>query len=123
MMKKMFVAIFVILFSGSALADATQIARGTIYRMGSTYSNGTPDAGGDQFVIYVLGTGVPACINTSTTGWNPILFPVSAGANADSLRRAYTAALTAMTLHQQVIIWNYASSNCAHASYISVDAQ
>ena len=65
------------------------------------------------FAIITSG-GSGACVNAE------VYFPQSAAPDADTFKRAYTAALTAMTTGMRVTIYNYADSTCLTASYVQI---
>ncbi len=69
------------------------------------------------FAIKVTG----GSLNLCSTTW--ISFPVSAAADADTHKRAYAAALTALTTGMPVRIHNYASDSCGAAQYIELIAE
>ena len=68
------------------------------------------------FVVQVAG-GTGPCANGATI-W--ITFPVSAAPDADTHRRAYSAAMTALVTGMHVSIYNYTNDNCDGASYIDL---
>lgn len=94
-----------------ANAQAGYIATGaTITHVSSTNGNTA------SFQVQVAG-GTGPC--TSATGtW--VIFTLSAAPDADTFKRAYAAALLALTTGMSVIIVNYSSDNCAGASYLDV---
>lgn len=71
----------------------------------------------DVFSIEVSG----GSLNLCGSGW--ITFPVSASPNsADIHKRAYAAALTALTTGMTVRVYNYHNNSCDSASYIELAA-
>lgn len=95
----------------SANAQAGYIATGaTIIRVSSTNGNTA------SFQVMVAG-GTGPCTSESGT-W--VVFPLSAAPDADTHKRAYAAALLALTTGMPVVLYNYANDDCVGASYVDV---
>jgi hypothetical protein len=67
-----------------------------------------------NFAIKVSG----GSLNVCGSGW--INFPLGAGADADTHKRAFALALTAMTAGLRVRVHNYHGNDCGNASYIEL---
>ena len=80
---------------------------GTITKVANTSDNGT------SFSILVTGGTSSLC-----SSW--ITFPLSAAADADTHKRAYAAALLALSTATPVRVHNYLGNNCNTASYLEV---
>lgn len=101
-------SVFIAASSASTALAGDLVIGGTIKAVTNTSSNQS------NFAVQVAG-GSP---NNCATGW--INFPLSAGADADTLKRAFAIALTAMTTGMKVRIHNYHGSDCNNASYIEL---
>jgi Family of unknown function (DUF5992) len=92
--------------AGSAVAgDLALNAR--VVRVANTGNNST------VFSVAVSGGSLNLC-----SGW--ITFPVSAAPDADTHKRAYAAALLALSSGMLVRVHNYSSDSCEGASYIDL---
>jgi hypothetical protein len=95
----------------SASAQAAHIVQdATIIRVSSTNGNTA------SFQVMVAG-GTGPCTSLSGT-W--VVFPVAAAPHADTHKRAYAAALLALTTGMRVVLYNYTDDNCVLASYVDV---
>ena len=95
----------------AANAQAGYIATGArVTHVSSTNGNTA------SFQVMVAG-GTGPCTSESGT-W--VVFPLSAAPDADTHKRAYAAALLALTTGMPVILFNYSSDSCTGASYVDV---
>jgi Family of unknown function (DUF5992) len=101
------VAVIALLLGTTAQAGYL-ITDATITDVYNTASNQT------SFAVAVQGGSGPC------SGSANIVFPLSAAPDADTLKRAYAAALMAFALGLHVSIHNYSSDACTGASYIRV---
>jgi hypothetical protein len=93
-------------------AHAGYLAVGvTVTKVSNTNSN-------DQSFVVTFTGGTGPC--TSGTGSTFVIFPLSAAPDADTHKRAYAAALLALTTGMRVTLYNYTSDSCTGASYIEV---
>jgi hypothetical protein len=69
-----------------------------------------------MFVVWVVG-GTGTCAMTAGR-W--IAFPLSSAVDADVHKRAWSAALLALSSGMNVTIYNYANDDCYGASYIEI---
>jgi hypothetical protein len=90
------------------------LAAGAYIVQGATITNiMSTNGNGDAFAIITSG-GSGSCANTE------VYFPQSAAPDADTFKRAYAAALTAITTGMRVSIYNYTDSTCLTASYVQI---
>jgi hypothetical protein len=92
---------------GMPATAGSLVTNATITKILNTSGNQT------QFAIVVSG-GTGRCANTV------IYFPVSAAVDADTHKRAYSAALLALATGMKISAWNYSGNNCEGAAYIDV---
>lgn len=109
-MKEMILAATLTSFMAAAgpAAAGDLVLGGRIVRIANT-GNNSP-----VFSIEVSG----GSLNLCGTGW--ITFPASVAADPDTHKRAYAAALVAMTTGMTVRVHNYQSNSCDTASYIEL---
>lgn len=86
------------------------VTGGRVVRVANTGNNSS------VFSVEVAGGSQNLCAN----GW--ITFPVSAASDPEIHKRAYAAALVALTTGMPVRVHNYHSNSCDAASYIELDA-
>lgn len=109
--RKHLIAFLIILCSGvTGTALAGEIVVGAqLIRITNTSSNT------NAFSIMVSG----GTLNLCGSSW--INFPASA-TDAESYKRAYAAALVALTTGAPIRVYNYQSNTCETASYIELSA-
>lgn len=85
--------------------------------VGATVTHVSSTNGNNQaFQVQVAG-GTGPCAN-ATGSW--VIFPLSAAADADAHKRAYAAALLALTTGMRVTFVNYSNDSCNGASYVDI---
>ncbi|MBM0105754.1 hypothetical protein JM946_13515 [Steroidobacter sp. S1-65] len=108
-MLSVFVAAICVGASTPALCGDLVIG-GRVVRVANTGNNAS------VFSVEIAGGSPNLCAN----GW--ITFPVSASSDPEIHKRAYAAALLALTTGMPVRVHNYHSNSCDAASYIEVEA-
>lgn len=111
-MKAMLCAVVTAICMAAAMPaqSGDLVVGGRVVRVANTSNNLS------MFSVQVAG-GSP---NLCGSGW--ITFPVSAASDPEIHKRAYAAALVALTTGMPVRVHNYHSNNCDTASYIELDA-
>jgi hypothetical protein len=89
---------------------ADLVIGGRVVRLSNTGNNST------LFSIEVAGGSTNLC------GSSWIHFPASAAGDAEIHKRAYAAALVALTTGMPVRVYNYQSNSCDAAAYIELSA-
>lgn len=84
------------------------VVGGTVVKVTNTSNNAS------VFAIQVSG----GTSNSCTGGW--VTFSLAAAADADAHKRAYAAALLALTTGLPVRVHNYQGNDCGTAAYIEV---
>jgi hypothetical protein len=95
-------------FPATSFAGSYIVTSATITAVISTSGNTA------AFVVETQG-GTRTC-----TGGIQITFNQSDSPDADTFKRAYAAALVALTTGIHVTIYNYQASTCGHASYLQL---
>jgi hypothetical protein len=109
--KRVFGSLVTLIAAFSTAHAGDLVVNGAVVRVANTGDNQP------VFSIQVSG-GSP---NLCGGGW--ITFPVSAAADVEAHRRAYAAALLALSTGMNVRVYNYQSNSCDSAAYIELVAQ